>query len=620
MIKLKLSEKQEKRIKNKIDDAGKLDVNNRRNLSDNPSASRFQESSPEWNYLGWEKDPVKNARKPKAQEIYTNVSSITAENTKKVMSNQIMGNYHSRRNNEIDTMVVDQITQDVHSFVMENDFTSIVSSTFKGGMLYPIATAKLWWDKTEERHSMRFKGIPVEQLDALYNTEDYEVKKVEKTGEFPNEMYDVQGSMIRKRDMLKIKPINFNNLIIDTYADSLEDIDILGERVLMTKSKIVDKYGAKLFKDVRDFNSKKGTEKMTITDVSMKIDYDGDNRIETIRVLMLEKEIVLAEEIGGSIPYAKYLPDNLPGTIYGRPVADRISAHENTLTEMMRSLTNAAYKTANPLQVLMGATEQLSDGSDYKANSVISLNDKRQSDFKYVSPPFPGNELIAYLENLQEGTRNIAGVGQKFDPPASSNVTVYESIVRNENAQAMNDYRLTVMGNFIKQVFMIALEILIQYSDVIPEGITADQLDFIPSIGYGIGARSTNVIALEKILDVQLQLLELGLPIANEQNIYNALKDWIELTNNKSDKYVTDPSTLPPPPEEESVDMLKEQIRLMEEQLQNERNKTSIQAQKAELDIAKAQNDADIDREKFEHDKKIDLEKIEIDRQKLKKG
>lgn len=132
--------------------------------------------------------------------------------------------------------------------------------------------------------------------------------------------------------------------------------------------------------------------------------------------------------------------------------------------------------------------------------------------------------------------------------------------------------------------------------------------DVIVHVGGAAAERMERVGMLDRLLDRQGQALQAGLPVVTPEDVYNTASDMLrEAGIRNPDRYLTNPSDIPPPPQK--ADPAQELVAAQVQQVIVDAQK---KAAEIELEREKLARDAELEREKLALQAEIEREKLAI--------
>ena len=380
--------------------------------------------------------------------------------------------------------------------------------------------------------------------------------------------YDVSGQMKRDVSKVDISLARYEDILIDKHACSKKDLTTEGLATWMTRQQALDRYSYREDGIVEKINEYYGELAEGVQDKPMLI-YDAVFRIQEKEesylvhavVLGESKTFLIMEQLDDS-PHVLDLFVNLPNSMNAVSFAERLANHQLVLTDLIRNLSESAFESSQTAVYTTGSNvTALTQGTakDQKVGTVIDPDKVilNQSNF--------AGDVMQFVEYMTRDGERLAGASGELDLPSLSSATVYAAEIVDESRNLMREYLTTMVAQSMRQVFEKTYRILVNniehrsiYSPeqgrVIPYDLTQwpRELVFVPSIGFGRGSKSTNLLNKKEAL---MQLLELsaspmGGAIVSPENLYTAAQDYLTELGADATRLLTKYVPQPPQPTE----------------------------------------------------------------------
>jgi len=444
--------------------------------------------------------------------------------------------------------ISESATDLVHDDLTNNpEYVQIISDIIRSTFLYPITCIRSTYRKDVQRVEENYDNVTAAGLQDLQNDQNYNILEVNQVeSEMPTlaglptppveggelmtpEMmlssagpeslgllqpsYSVQGERVIDRSKTKISLVPYYDMIVDNNASSVNDIMLIGEQRNYTKKAFLAKYDPKDwegFKINEYFDVEADDRTENVIDCHVKVEMNDKISIYHVIAIRDTENICFIEDVG-LMPYQLIMYDNIPNSLSAVSVAERIIDHEGIVSTLLRSLTHAALESSHVQKVVVAdASRNLAEVvGKYQNRSVKVVANK--GDYEYAAAPFPG-DVLGFMDKVTESALELAGTGSEFDPPSASNVTLYESILRDENASSVNDYRLTILANAMCRVLENNYQLMVKYADTRrvydPRKNQIVQFDLsrwpsmmqmLPVLGFGRGQGAMDVRRINSI-------------------------------------------------------------------------------------------------------------------------
>ena len=216
-------------------------------------------------------------------------------------------------------------------------------------------------------------------------------------------------------------------------------------------------------------------------------------------------------------------------------------------------------------------------------------------------------QMLEYLDGVRESRAGVSKMSQGMNDNALTSHTTATAV--NAVMSAAQSRVELIARNFaetgVKDLMLVIYKLLYKYQDkermvmlrnewvpVRPD-VWKDKYDCTVSVALGSGNKDQQMMHLSQMLQFAGEAMSGGLRIVNEQNMYNLGSALMKAMGfqNVSD-FLTDPSQIPPQPEEPSEAEMEMQIKSKE--LDIKAAEIQIKAQKLQQDQQKLQIDASL--------------------------
>ena len=584
-------------------------------------------------YFGLEKDVLEDSPQIENSLVAKLIDDMTGRQKKKLLSTPYFGEYNLEPStilsSEESQAITEAATNVVHQRVLRNrNFYDAIESIVKSAYLYPITLTHCHYRRQIDQMVQSFQNVDLQRLDELANTPDFQISEVVPQEPFMDpetgamvELFTVNGFHLQNNSQLVFELVPFQNIVLDTYATNSNNIRLVGQCAYMSREDIVDKYSPvsnqeKLQEVLEETNREDNNSKnIKVYDVCSRIIDDETKRYLTLRFVGIGESMkpILVEDVG-VLQYVVLQLEKAPGSFTARSIADRIAKHQDLLTELYRSLAIAAAESSDVQKV----------STTFNTEQIIAENGEVNAkmlepgeDFTYRAAPYPA-DVHGFLESIREDALQLSGAGTEFDVPAGSGQSIYETVVADEKSASRMDSHLNTLAHSIGRLFEVAYVLLRRYeSHVSTYDATARQvvsyntadwpatLQFISTIGYGRGNNTKEIVVFERLLQLQAEMLPLGL--TDQQSVLNAVMQYCKIVGvNNPEEYF------------KIVPQQENQEPSVEDKLIN------LEAQKLELQNKKIESDTGINIEKLRlaqdkenFDQNFDLAKLQLGKQRI---
>lgn len=348
-------------------------------------------------------------------------------------------------------------------------------------------------------------------------------------------------------------------------------------------------------------------------------DTDEDGIAELQYVLRVGRKILHREEIN-TIPVACSVPSPLPHRHIGMSVGDMVADLQRIKTTIMRQGLDNLYLSNNPQKVVNQNLVNLDDVLTSIPGGIIRTDDVNQ--IRYEKHPFVFGEVMQGLEYMDQVRENRTGTNRYFtgiDQNAMNKTATGIQTLSTMAAQRVEQIA-RILGSGVEDLARIVHELVLkgghkkevvklrgQWVEVDPS-TWRKRSDFKIAVGFASGNKDAMVSRLMLIAQNQWQALQMGLPIAKPENVYETM---LELTKAGDfatpERFWTDPAQAEPQPQGPNPDMLKMQLEgtkaQAELELQQEASASELQLKEAELALKAQESQAQLELERYKIDK-----------------
>jgi len=292
----------------------------------------------------------------------------------------------------------------------------------------------------------------------------------------------------------------------------------------------------------------------------IRVDYDGDGIAELLQVLRVGRKILYLEEVS-RIPVASGVACPLPHRHVGFSMADMTMDIQRIKTAILREGLDNLYLSNNPQKVLDETKVNIDDVLISKPGGVIRANDIDA--IRYEQAPFVFPQAMEGLEYMDQVRENRTGTNRYFtgiDQNSLNKTATGVQTLATMAAQRVEQIA-RVLAFAIEDLFSIIHEQVCKLGHKremvqlkgkwveIDPGSWRKRTAFRIAVAFSAGNKDMQMARLNAIWQQQIQALELGLPIAKPENLYATAMEMLKCSDMAApERFLTDPSTLPPAP------------------------------------------------------------------------
>jgi hypothetical protein len=460
----------------------------------------------------------------------------------------------------------------------------------------------------------------------------------------PAVVYDVAFKRSRKGGKLSIEPVPSDEFIISREAKTIGTARLVGHKFKRTLSELrsmgyknvdrlaegndtdgdsnVEKIERDSFDDSSggpeedDTTSDSSQTRVTVRELYMRVDYDGDGIAELRKITRCGSEI-LDNEVVDEAPFVTWCPVPIPHKFFGMSIADLAMEGQKTKTSIRRGQLDNMYLQVNGRYFAVTGKVELDDLLDSRPGGVVRMTqagmagrlDQGMGDMAGAAAMFEQEE--AALENSTGWTRYSQGNDGK-----GLNETFGGVKLITNKADMRTDLVTRMMAQGFIDLFRLMLKLVCQNQDkaeqiqIAGEWVAMDprewtnQFDISPAVGLGVGDKDQQVAHLMGLRALAMEGLQNG--TATPQNVYELDVEIAKTMGFQSGaRFFNDPKKNPPPqqPNPLQAQMQVEQMKA-EAMLQIEREKMQSQER---IEAMKAQQQAQVDQLRAQMQQQTDL-------------
>lgn len=517
-----------------------------------------------------------------------------------------------------------------HVFTQQNDGFYNLYIWLKDCLINPNSYIKVYWDAEKKTTTEEYNGLLPQEIAQLSLDPELEVFAADpvtvtiETPQGPQEIttYDVQLKRTKKTGRVVVSPIPPEEITVDggLTTVSLENADFVCHTTHPTRSKLVASgYSKALVKDLprytgnttngertgrkEDVAGTSGTadepvgwenEMVEVNEAYLYLDYDGDGVAE-FRMITISGEEVLENEEIYYLPFVSLSSVPMPHSHVGVAWQELVQDLQKIYTTLTRQWLNNLYRTNNP-RTIIGRGINVDDVVNDLPNSPIRAKDINAIRLEPTAP-IAQNVVPAFemLESIKEARTGVSRSTMGLDADTLSRVTKGAFLGALEQANQRLELLARIIAEMgVRPLFLKIHQLLLthqtekrmaklsgQWIEVNPAE-WRERNDMTVLVGLGTGNKQAQMMALDKVTQLQATMAQMGLRVVDEQKAYNSASKLVEIAGlYNPERYFNDPSKMPPPqPEPPGPDAQMAQIQM---------EMVKVEQQKAQL---KAQSDA----------------------------
>lgn len=362
-----------------------------------------------------------------------------------------------------------------------------------------------------------------------------------------------------------------------------------------------------------------------VTVLFTRVDYDGDGKAELRMITRLgdvKGKIIANEEVDEN-DLCSLTPIIMPHKLVGRSVAELVMDVQLVKTAVLRQTLDAMYLTTDPrmkvmknqgvdLDALLNSTPGGAVMMD-RLDAVEPLQNERLNGDTF--------KMLEYYDSVRETRTGVTRYNQGLDADSLNKTATGISMIQGASQQRLELIARIFAETGVIKLFKSILRLTIKHQDkerVIrlrdewvkfdPRHWNAD-MDCTIAVGLGAGSRESMLNQSMALLNTQMEVLKMGLPIVTPENVYHNCTKIAENAGHKdADLFFTDPKKVKemqqgqphkPSPEEMQAQMEQQK---MQGQMQLEQAKMGMDQQKTQAQMQ-------MEREKLQMQMELEAQK-----------
>jgi len=539
-------------------------------------------------------------------------------------------------------------------FTKDNPGFEILYSWFTDALLSKNGIIKVWWDETEESTREEYYDLTDIEVESIISDDDVDVvQHTEEEREVESDIGQVVETrhdlVIKRRERdgkIKIENVPPSEFLISREAKAIPQARFVCHRVRKTLSELREMYPDQdlepedlggdeddaTFPSEResrfDFDNsssfhfgasepEEALRSYLVHESYLKTDFDGDG-IAELRKVCVVGDYVLENDPIDSTPFVSITPIKIPHKFFGLSVADLVMDLQLMKSTLMRNLMDNMYNMNFGRYAVLEGQANLDDLLTQRPGGIVRVKSPNAITPLTTPPLEPYSfQMLEYLDGVRESRAGVSKMSQGMNENALTSHTTATAV--NAVMTAAQSRVELIARNFaetgVKDLMLVIYKLLYKFQDkermvmlrnewvpVRPD-VWKDKYDCTVSVALGSGNKDQQMAHLSQMLSFAGEAMGGGLRIVNEQNMYNLGAALVKAMGfqNVSD-FLTDPSQIPPQPEEPSEAQMEMQVKSKEldikaAELQLKQQKIQQEYQKLAVDSRLKQEELNLERE-----------------------
>tara|TARA_R110002096_G_scaffold66306_1_gene161357 strand:- start:16047 stop:18128 length:2082 start_codon:yes stop_codon:yes gene_type:complete len=531
---------------------------------------------------------------------------------------------------------------------------NIIHNWLKDAEIQKNGVVKYFIEEQKEVEVVEYEGVDAQEIQAIIESlkgskvdkvkvEVAEQEESEIIGDTPSEVaeFNIKFRVTTEKQKVCIINIPPESFLITRNARSIDDAEMVGDRVRKTRGellsegfdkKIIDQLSTVDEEDNRTSNidavrnrdqggsnydttiNDWASQNVEISDLYVKIDFDGDGIAER-RHVMISGNKVLVNEYFNHVPYASLSAILMPHKAIGRSRAEITYPYQLQKTALQRGMNDNIYMVNNPRNVVHPDVD-LDDMLTVRTNGIIRMEEGSQVlPGNAVFPlqiPYIGQQalqVIQYVDQSRAQTTGALLANQGLDADKLNQ----ETATRFNGVKDSSDAKIELIArNYGETGFRKLYEgiawLVSRYQDtatefrVLGKALTVNPKGWKYShyvqsnVGLGAGDNEKSLEVLQGIYGIQQSLIQQGSTLADEADVYSTLSRIVQGAGfPRVDEFFNNPDE-PDETLKAENEILNKMVVQLQEQVQGMQNPLAEAEQiKAQASLVTAQGKAQLD-------------------------
>lgn len=538
-------------------------------------------------------------------------------------------------------------------FYKQNNGFLILYTWLKDALLQKNGIVKYYWESGEKNKKEKYEGLDDIELQFLISKPNVQVLEHEAVNGGHNVLIQVNDSF-EKICIVNVPPEEFL-ITARQNSVSLQDCSFVAHRSKKTLSDLREmgfdvnddiwgddqvEYSSEYIARRRnednfvnyDENSDPASRHVWVSECYVRVDYDGDGITELRKVIKAGSRILkykdgrVANQETDHIPFAAYTPMILPHRFFGLSIADILFDIQDQKSVIWRKMLDSLYLSVNPRIAVHENMVNLDDLLTSRAGGVVRMKGPPGAVWAPLETRFVGQQafpMVEYMDSVKENRSGVTRYNQGSDSDSLNKTAHGINAIMNASQQRIELMARIFAETGLKELFKGILHMLTKYSSKemmfrmrnkyvhMDPRAWDEQWDMTINVGLGTGNKDQTLAHLSAIGNAQKELLIGGKShMVTDKNIYNTFSKLVENSGFHPEEFITNPDTVPPPPQQPSPEQIKAQAEMQIKQLEIQQKdsqakmeaitKGEIAKLQAEVDLQKAGIAASADTKKAE--------------------
>ncbi len=463
-----------------------------------------------------------------------------------------------------DVPAAEQATRYMHWKWQELGGFRLLNDAFHDALLKRTGILKAYHEDYSKAEIFTFSGLSDEEFMAVVSDADVEVLEHSEVTEvdaaqidpttgqpFVIRMHDLKVSRTQRLGKMCVVSVPPEEFFVDRNARNIETAYVCGHRTDMRVGDLVamgfafdEVADLGAFGDADDMAEAEDTQrrrysvdrdedenardpsmkKVTVTEAYMRVDADGTGVPVLHRFILGGTGYKLLDhEPWDEVPFAVFEVDPEPHAFFGRSIFDLVKTEQDAATAVLRGILDNVALTNNPRLGYVEGQVSLPDLMNNEIGGLVRMTSP--GSIQAVDVPFVAGQTLPalqYLDNLVEQKTGVTRASMGLDPDALQSTTkaAVTATISAAAGQVETIARNLAEGG-MRRLFKLMLGLMVKHSDKptmmrltngfvpIDPRVWSAGMDVAVNVGLGTGREEEKRMALQMVLGVQQQILQL---------------------------------------------------------------------------------------------------------------
>ena len=565
-----------------------------------------------------------------------------------------------------DEVTAEQATRYVnHVFYKQNNGFMVLYNMFLDALISKVGIVKHYWEEIEKVTTEKYENLTDQEYSLLEQDDDLEVVEHEEMSEISEIMNPLTGMMEQITELthnatfarttmdgkVTLENVPPEEFLINRGAKSIEDARFICHRSHKSKSDLIKMgYDPDIIEELPGYTSEAdeittsqeyiarhsydstGTfpdsssvpsETMVMVNESyMQLDIDGTGVSVLHKVIHSGDEILDLEPID-YIPFSTICPIPISHKFYGLSVAETVEDIQLIRSTLTRNLLDNMYLANNGRFQIVEGQVNVDDLLTNRPGGIVRT--RSPSALTPIQTPAlqpAAFQMLEYWEGIKAGRTGVSAQTQGVSADAlKTHVTAGAANAALTNSQGRLELIARIFADTgVRHMFKSIYNLIQRFEDrerlvrvnntyfPIDPSSWREDLDVDIEVGIGYGDQDIRVQNLNNFAMLMEKVGQQTQGIISDDNVYNLMREMAsEMGIKNVDKFVSQPSNQPPPPNAQEQ-LAQAQAQAMMTQAKATQLEAEVKAKRLEIDAAKLE----LERIETEHEMAYKEEELRL--------